>query len=91
MNIKEYCKFLGISEPTIYNWKKEKPNLYDIVMQYKKEKIDIKKNQNELKLFNENLQKELLNLFEKLNEKEKKYYITDIKARILKKEIENKE
>ena len=42
MNIKEFCNFLNISEPTIYNWRTDKPNLYKIVMEYKKEKIDNK-------------------------------------------------
>ena len=44
MNLKEYCKYLNISEPTIYNWKSDKPNLYKIVIEYKKEKIDNENN-----------------------------------------------
>jgi len=35
MNNKEFAEYLGISEPTIYSWKKHKKNLYDIVMQWK--------------------------------------------------------
>ncbi|WP_096014893.1 hypothetical protein [Campylobacter lanienae] len=77
MNLKEYCKYLNISEPTIYNWKNDKPNLYKIVIEYKKEKID-----------NENNLSEILKYYNLLSEKEKEYYLSDIKARVLKKEIE---
>lgn len=77
MNLKEYCKFLNISEPTIYNWKSDKPNLYKIVIEYKKEKID-----------NENNLSEILKYYNLLSEKEKEYYLSDIKARVLRKEIE---
>ena len=77
MNLKEYCEFLNISEPTIYNWKNDKPNLYKIVIEYKKEKID-----------NENNLSEILKYYNLLSEKEKEYYLSDIKARVLKKEIE---
>ena len=53
MKIDDFCKFLGISTPTIYNWKKEKPNLYTIVMNYKDEKLNnLSKEEEEiLKLF----------------------------------------
>ena len=77
MNIKEFCNFLNISEPTIYNWRADKPNLYKIVMEYKKEKID-----------NADNLSEILKYFNKLSEKEKEFYLADIKARILKKELE---
>ena len=59
MNIKEFCNFLNISEPTIYNWRADKPNLYKIVMEYKKEKID-----------NTDNLSEMLKYFNKLSEKE---------------------
>lgn len=77
MNIKEFCSFLNISEPTIYNWRTDKPNLYKIVMEYKKEKIDK----------NDDLS-EILKYYNKLSETEKEFYLADMKARILKKEIE---
>ena len=48
MNVKEFCNFLNISEPTIYNWRTDKPNLYKIVMEYKKEKIDNADNLSEM-------------------------------------------
>ena len=77
MNVKEFCNFLNISEPTIYNWRADKPNLYKIVMEYKKEKID-----------NPDNLSEILKYFNKLSEKEKEFYLADIKARILRKELE---
>ena len=80
MKIDDFCKFLGISTPTIYNWKKEKPNLYTIVMNYKDEKLnDLSKEE-----------EEILKLFKTLDQKEKEYYILDIKTRIAKKELDKK-
>lgn len=84
MNNKDFAKKLNISEPTLYNWKKEKPFLYQIVMQYKDKYL---KNNNNLNNFSKK-EKEFLEYFNKLNDIEKEYYIADIKARILKKEIE---
>lgn len=78
MTIRELCKYLNITTPTLYNWKKETPNLYNIVMNFNRE---ISNNLN-------NKEEEIIKLFRKLEEKEKEYYIADIKARILKKEIE---
>jgi len=80
MKIDDFCKFLGISTPTIYNWKKEKPNLYTIVMNYKEQKLN--------SLTKE--EQEILKLFKSLNEQEREYYIFDIKARIAKKELDKK-
>ena len=84
MNNKDFAKKLNISEPTLYNWKKEKPFLYQIVMQYKEKYL---KNNNNLNNFSKK-EKEFLEYFNKLNDNEKEYYIADIKARKLKKEIE---
>jgi len=35
VNNKDFANFLGITDPTLYNWKKNKPNLYKIVMDWK--------------------------------------------------------
>jgi len=78
MNIENFCKYLGISKPTIYNWRREKPNLYEIVMKFKNNELNNLTNNNE----------KIVKLFDQLNEKEKEFYITDIKARILKKELD---
>lgn len=78
MNNKDFCDLLKISEPTLYNWKKEKELLYQIVMEYKKNIIEKESN----------LESEFIKYFNNLSEKEKEYYIAEIKAKILKREIE---
>ncbi|MDA3048907.1 MULTISPECIES: hypothetical protein [unclassified Campylobacter] len=78
MNNKDFCKLLKISEPTLYNWKKEKEFLYKIVMEYKENSINK----------TDNVETEFLKYFNNLSQTEKEYYIADIKARILKKEID---
>lgn len=78
MTIRELCKYINITTPTLYNWKKEKPNLYNIVINFKE---NIQDNSLDKK------EEELLKLFRQLNETEKEYYISDINTRILKKEI----
>nr|WP_315111925.1 hypothetical protein [uncultured Campylobacter sp.]DAP40920.1 MAG TPA: MerR HTH family regulatory protein [Inoviridae sp.] len=80
MNNKDFCEILKISEPTLYNWKKEKEYLYNIVMNYKKEHFDNKGQ--------ETIEDELLKYFKNLSKIEKEFYLSDIKARILKKEID---
>ncbi|QKF64683.1 hypothetical protein [Campylobacter corcagiensis] len=83
MNNKEFCEKLNISEPTLYNWKKDKPFLYKIVMEYKNENLEKNKNLSKID--------ELLKYFNDLSILEKEYYLSEIKARVLKKQIENKE
>lgn len=78
MTIRELCDYIGITTPTYYNWKKEKPNLYKLVNDF---------NQN-LENNLDTKEQEFIKLFRQLNEKEQQYYISDINARILKKEIE---
>lgn len=78
MTIRELCEYINITTPTLYNWKKEKPNLYKIIENFNSEN-------------NDNLDKkeqEFIKLFRQLNEKEKEYYLSDMNARILKKELE---
>lgn len=78
MTIREICEYINITTPTLYNWKKEKPNLYKIIMDFNEiQSIELDKKE-----------QELLKLFRQINEKEKDYYISEIKTRILKKEIE---
>lgn len=78
MNNKEFTEFLGISEPTLYNWKKEKPNLYKIVMKYKNGNLNNNSEKNN----------DLLKLFECLSDDEREMYAHEIKARILRKKID---
>lgn len=82
MNNKELAKFLDISEQAFYKWKENRPNLYKIALFYKdsiNNSLDSKDEKTKL----------LLSYFENLNEKEKEYYLQDMKTRILKKEIDN--
>ena len=83
MNNKEFCNLLNISEPTLYNWKKEKEILYKIIMEYKNKILEQKENLNN--------ESELLKYFNNLSEKEKQYYIAEIKAKILKRELEKEQ
>jgi len=76
MDKKEIAKIIKKDIKTLYNWEKQNPTLYKIIDEYLSEKT---KNPQET---------ELLELFHKLNEKEKEYYIADIKLRVLKKELE---
>ena len=79
----EIAKKLKIAEKTIYNCRKNRKELFEIL----ELGIKIQESQKNIEYVN-NTYKELINLYEKLNEKEQEYYITDIKARILKKEID---
>lgn len=78
MTIREICEYINITTPTLYNWKKEKPNLYNIVMNFKNE------NSNNFS----KVEQEIIRLFRSLNELEKEFYLSDIKARVLKKQLE---
>ena len=79
----EIAKKLRIAEKTIYNWRKNRKELIEIL------EIGIKfqENQKNLEYVN-NTYQELIKLFEQLNPKEQEYYTTSMKARILKKEID---
>ncbi|MCZ6172901.1 hypothetical protein [Campylobacter ureolyticus] len=83
MNNKEFCEKLNISEPTLYNWKRDKPFLYKILMEYKNKNLDKNKNLSEID--------ELLKYFNDLSILEKEYYLSEIKAKVLKRKIENKD
>ena len=76
MDKKEIAKIIKKDVKTLYNWEKQNPTLYKIVNDYLSEKTK------------DPQETELLELFQKLNEKEKEYYITDMKLRVLKKELE---
>ncbi|MDY0194397.1 MAG: hypothetical protein RBR93_12885 [Aliarcobacter butzleri] len=78
----EIAKKLNIAEKTIYNWKQNRKELFEIVENALNGTVNITVENKKTK--------ELINLFEKLSEKEKEMYILEIKARILKKEIDEK-
>ena len=77
MNNREAAKFIEKDISTIYNWEKTNPNLYKILEFYFQ-----KENETNPK------HKELIELFDKLSEIEQEFYLSDIKARILKKEMD---
>lgn len=77
MNKKKIAETLEIELRTLYNWEKTRPKLYEFI-------IKAFENKN---IENENNEK-MIEIFSKLSEKEKEFYITDMKARILKKELE---
>ena len=81
LTIRELCSYLNITTPTLYNWKKDKPNLYKIVMDFKEN------NDNNL----DKKEQTLLKLFRQLENLEQDFYISEINTRILKRKIENKE
>ena len=82
----EIAKKLKIAEKTIYNWRKNRKELFEVI------EIGLKiiESQKNIEYVN-NTYTELINLYKQLNEKEQEYYISDIKTRILKKEIEKGE
>ncbi len=84
MTADEIAKRLNIARKTIFNWKKNRKELYEIILKgLESENIDV----------NNTLSKdvkELVILIEKLTKKEKEMYISEIKARILRRELEEK-
>lgn len=77
---KEIAKALEIELRTLYNWENKRVKLYNFIVDnfYKNNE----KNSNT---------DELLNYFQKLDEKEKEYYLSIIKIAVLEKEIKNKQ
>ncbi|WP_169767006.1 hypothetical protein [Campylobacter curvus] len=76
MDKKEIAKIIKKDITTLYNWEKRNPELYKAVFEY----------YNGIQLSQD--EREILELFKKLNNTEKEYYIADIKTRILKKELD---
>ncbi|MGF7404376.1 hypothetical protein [Campylobacter concisus] len=78
----EIAKKLKIAEKTIYNWRKNRKELFEVI----ENGLNLKENKESL--YVNDAYKKLIQLFEKLSEQEIQYYILDIKTRILKKEID---
>lgn len=78
----EMAKKLNIAEKTIYNWKQNRKELFEIVEKALSGNVNV--------TVEDKKTKELINLIEKLSNQEKEMYILEIKARILKKEIDKK-
>ena len=78
----EIAKKLKIAEKTIYNWRKNRKELFEVI----ENGLNLKESKESL--YVNDAYKKLIQLFEKLSEQEIQYYILDIKTRILKKEID---
>ena len=78
MNKKEFCKYIGITEQGYYKWRKEKPNLFKILE-------DFRTKQN--KQYLDEKIEELIKYFNELNQEEQELYIAEIKARALRKKL----
>ena len=78
----EIAKKLKRAEKTIYNWRKNRKELFEVI----ENGLNLKENKESL--YVNDAYKRLIQLFEKLSEQEIQYYILDIKTRILKKEID---
>ncbi|MDD3343925.1 MAG: hypothetical protein PHR87_10155 [Sulfurospirillaceae bacterium] len=78
----EMAKRLNIAEKTLYNWKQNRKELFEIVEKALNNNVNI--------IYESKKTKELVQLIEKLSDKEKDMYILEIKARILKKELGEK-
>ena len=79
MERKEIAKFIGKDLKTLYNWEKQNPNLYKIIISY---------------FANDGTnpyERELLQKFRKLKEIEKQYYLSSMQTRILKREMDREE
>lgn len=75
MNKKTLAKRINVSLATIYNWEKEKPELITLIKNgLKFEKGEIKNN-------------DLQEYYEKLTGEEQEMYLSEIKARILRKKL----
>lgn len=76
MDKKEIAKFIGKDLKTLYNWERQNPNLYKIIISYFSTDIT------------SSYERELLQKFRKLKEIEKRYYLSSMETKILKREME---
>ena len=79
INKAKIAKELEITTKTIYNWEKNRPKLFNFIINcYKNKNINVNITKEE---------KELIEAFRELNEEEQKLYLYEIKARALRKKI----
>jgi len=77
MTKKEIATIINVSLKTIYNWEKTKPELIKLI------NLGLKKKEKKDK-------EEICKLIEELDKEEKEMYLTEIKARVLRKRINKK-
>ncbi|EBD1779193.1 TetR/AcrR family transcriptional regulator [Campylobacter jejuni] len=80
MNKKEISEILNIEIRTLYNWEKTRPKLYNFIF----ENLNLNKEK-----FSK--MKDLIETYENLTEIEKEFYLTEMKARILKRKLKENE
>ncbi|MEF3849568.1 TetR/AcrR family transcriptional regulator [Campylobacter jejuni] len=80
MNKKEISEILNIEIRTLYNWEKTRPKLYNFII----ENLNLNKEK-----FSK--MKDLIETYENLTEIEKEFYLTEMKARILKRKLKENE
>lgn len=76
MDKKQIAKRIKVSLATMYNWEKTKPELIKLIeygLKYESGEIE---------------QNEILKYFEKLKKIEQEFYLSEIKAKVLKRELE---
>ena len=76
MDKKEIAEFIGKDLKTLYNWERQNPNLYKIIISYFSTDIT------------SSYERELLQKFRQLKEIEKRYYLSSMETKILKREME---
>lgn len=75
--LSEIAKTLNIAEGTLYNWGKNRKLLYEIVI-------------NHFNNYTSNIEEsEIDKYFKELNELEKEMYLSEIKARVLRKKLDS--
>ena len=79
MDKKEIAKFIGKDLKTLYNWERQNPNLYKIIISYFSDDTT------------NSYERELLQKFRQLKEIEKRYYLSSMETKILKRKIEKEE
>ncbi|MCI6989486.1 MAG: TetR/AcrR family transcriptional regulator [Campylobacter sp.] len=73
---KEIADYLEIQLRTLYNWEKSRPKLYKFIIE------NFYKNNEKISNYDE-----LRKYFDKLNDLEKEYFLSQIKIKVLEKEI----
>ena len=77
----EIAKKLKIAEKTIYNWRKNRKELFEII----EDGLNLKENKESI--YVNDTYKELIDLLEKLSQQEIQYYISDKKTRWIMRKI----
>lgn len=78
-NLKEISSSLNIGLSTLYKWREKRKELYKIIVEnYRKNSIIENKKESEIEIY-----------FNQLNDLEKEMYLSEIKARVLRKKLDN--